>query len=98
MHIASERGCVNMVKLLVDSGASLVIKTKVDYKGRGGRTAAQMAKFGAQVKCYNLLLEYEQSDPTENITNTLAEDLETGYRLSEPYAGSGVAVAKKSIK
>ena len=55
LHVASQRGCLKMVKLLLDSGASLKCKTSVDNKGRGGRTPAEMAKFGDQNKVYNFL-------------------------------------------
>ena len=46
LHIAAQRGCDDMVKLLIDNGASLTAKTNIDSKGRGNRTAAGMAKFG----------------------------------------------------
>jgi len=46
LHIAAQRGCDDMVKLLIDKGASLTAKTDIDSKGRGNRTAAGMAKFG----------------------------------------------------
>jgi ankyrin repeat protein len=46
LHIAAQRGCNEMVKLLIDSGASLTVKTDIDSKGRGGRTPECMAKFG----------------------------------------------------
>lgn len=42
LHVASLRGCVNMVKLLVKCGASLKIRTNIDSKGRGGRTAVRL--------------------------------------------------------
>jgi len=46
LHVAAQRGCDDMVKLLIDKGASLTAKTDIDSKGRGNRTAAGMAKFG----------------------------------------------------
>ena len=46
LHIAAQRGCNEMVKMLINSGASLTAKTGVDLRGRGGRTVAGMAKFG----------------------------------------------------
>ena len=46
LHVASQRGANEIVKLLIDSGASLTAKTAIDSKGRGNRTAAGMAKFG----------------------------------------------------
>lgn len=97
LHIASERGCTQMVQLLVDSGASLTIKTNLDSKGRGGRSSVEMAKFGSQHQCTLLLQKLEQIDPALIATRSLANDLESGYPISEPYAGSGVAVAKKKF-
>jgi len=55
LHVASQRGCLKMVRLLLDSGASLECKTSVDEKGRGGRTPAEMAQFGDQNEVYHFL-------------------------------------------
>ncbi len=46
LHVAAQRGCNGMVRLLIDSGASLKKKTFIDSKGRGGRTPKGMALFG----------------------------------------------------
>jgi len=59
LHIAAQRGCDDMVKLLINAGADLSVKTDIDIKGRGGRTAKDTAKFSGQVKTYNLLNEME---------------------------------------
>ena len=49
LHIAAQRGCNNLVKVLVVEGkANLAVRTHVDSKGRGGRTARQMAEFGGK--------------------------------------------------
>lgn len=60
LHVASQRGVMDMVRLLVDSGAALTGKTKVDWKGRGGRTPAEMAGFGDQKKALTFLKEKEK--------------------------------------
>ena len=73
-------GCVNMVKLLVDSGSSLRVKTSIDYKGRGGRTAASMAKSAGKSDTFELLLQMEKiaaEDGMEKLkTFSMASDLE----------------------
>lgn len=55
LHIAAQRGCNDMVKLLIDNGASLTAKTDFDSKGRGNRTAAGMAKFGNQASTLEII-------------------------------------------
>ena len=59
LHVAAQRGCMDIVRLLVDSSARLDIKTKIDYKGRGGRTPAEMAGFGGQAEAMDFLIEAE---------------------------------------
>ena len=50
LHVAAQRGCDDLVALLVCVGnGNLTLKTGVDAKGRGGRTARQMAVFGDQM-------------------------------------------------
>lgn len=50
LHVAAQRGCDALVALLVCVGnGDLTLKTCVDSKGRGGRTARQMADFGDQM-------------------------------------------------
>lgn len=50
LHVAAQRGCDALVALLVCVGnGDLTLKTGVDSKGRGGRTARQMAVFGDQM-------------------------------------------------
>mmetsp|Transcript_14784 Transcript_14784/g.21121 ORF Transcript_14784/g.21121 Transcript_14784/m.21121 type:complete len:378 (+) Transcript_14784:183-1316(+) len=68
LHVASQKGCIDMIRLLVDSGASLVLKTNVDDKGRGGRTPAQMAHFGGKMEAFEILkrLERENVKQVEN--------------------------------
>jgi ankyrin repeat protein len=60
LHIASVRGCIPLIKLLVESGADLNKLTKYDYKGRGRRNAISMASFGGMKECHDLLLKYQQ--------------------------------------
>jgi ankyrin repeat protein len=55
LHFAAQRGCNNMISLLVDSGANVGAKTTVDEKGRGGRTPYSIAKISHKVKAMNLL-------------------------------------------
>jgi len=57
LHIASQRGCIQLVKLLIKYGSCLSLKTTIDHKGRGGRTPAGMAKFGGMNKTHDLLVE-----------------------------------------
>ena len=59
LHVASQRGNMSMVKLLLERGASLKCKTFVDDKGRGGRTPSEMAKFGDQDDVYTYLSNVE---------------------------------------
>lgn len=61
LHVAAQRGCLSMVKLLLESGASLKCKTSIDDKGRGGRTPSQMAKFGEQHEVYKFLSNVEST-------------------------------------
>ncbi|KAL3802834.1 hypothetical protein HJC23_007611 [Cyclotella cryptica] len=65
LHIAGQRGCYEMVKLLIDSGASLTAKTRMDSKGQGGRTPEGMAKFG-------------RHDATADIIKQMAKVIERG--------------------
>lgn len=83
LHIAAQRGCNDMVKLLIDSGASLKVKTDVDSKGRGGRTPAGMAAFAGQETTRELLDEAAAAiDRGENVvTKKMARDLEFGYSV-----------------
>lgn len=92
LHIASQRGCNEMVKLLFDSGASLSIKTDVDLKGRGGRTAKEMAQIAGKKTTYSLLEEIENmKEETSFASGTLASDIQTGYSISNPIVGAGGA-------
>lgn len=61
LHVASQNGCKDMVKLLIDSGASLNIKTGIDSKGRGGRTAEEMAKFGGHASTAAMIHELSEA-------------------------------------
>ena len=92
LHIASQRGCIEMVKLLIDSGASLSIKTDIDLKGRGGRTAKEMAQVAGQKTTYCFLEEIENMEgKTPFASGTLASDIQTGYSISNPIVGAGGA-------
>ena len=55
LHIAAERGCDAMVKLLISSGASLTAQTSVDTKGRGGRTPFGTAAFAGHESTRKIL-------------------------------------------
>lgn len=103
LHVAASRGCNDLVKLLVDSGANLFICTAIDLKGRGGRTASGMAKFAGKTNTYELLLEMEKSnidncDDQSNqfVSFELASDLLLGYSISNPIVGGGIGVRRKS--
>lgn len=58
LHLAAQRGSNEMVKLLIDSGSSLTIKTGVDSKGRGGRTPEMNAQFGGFESTAAMIREY----------------------------------------
>jgi len=60
LHVAAQRGCMRMVQLLLESGASLKCKTAVDDRGRGGRTPCQMAQFGDQHEVFKFLSDAER--------------------------------------
>lgn len=55
LHIAAQRGCDDMVKLLISSGASLTAQTAVDTKGRGGRTPFGTAAFAGHESTRKIL-------------------------------------------
>ena len=98
LHIAAQRGCIDLVKLLVDSGASLTLKTSIDHKGRGGRTAIDCAEFGGMKETQELLLQMkDMKNENESIivTNKMAKDLEGGYSVSNPIVGSGGAAVRR---
>ncbi len=78
LHICSQRGCMKLVKLLVDSGASMTIKTTVDTKGRGGRTPAEMATFGGMMKTAELLKDLSNWDKGNICTGQMAKALAQG--------------------
>lgn len=61
LHIACQRGCNAMVELLIDSGASLSIKTGIDSKGRGDRTPEAMARFGGNDETVQLIKELSEA-------------------------------------
>lgn len=98
LHIAAQRGCIDLVKLLVDSGASLTLKTAIDHKGRGGRTAIDCAEFGGMKETQELLLQMkDMKNENESIivTKKMAKDLEGGYSVSNPIVGSGGAAVRR---
>jgi hypothetical protein len=95
LHIAAQRGCIELVKLLVDSGASLSLKTAIDYKGRGDRNAADCAKFGGMEETKELLLQMKENDASLIVTKKMAKDLEGGYSVSNPVVGSGGAAVRR---
>ena len=64
LHIAAQRGCDEMVKLLIGSGASLTAKTGTDSRGRGARTPLGMAQFGGHDSTIKLIEEAGRKDPT----------------------------------
>ena len=55
LHISCQRGCDDMVKLLISSGASLTAQTAVDTKGRGGRTPFGTAAFAGHESTRKIL-------------------------------------------
>lgn len=60
LHVAAQRGCDALVALLVCVGnGDLTIQSGVDAKGRGGRTARQMAIFGGQMRTAGLIERME---------------------------------------
>jgi ankyrin repeat protein len=99
LHVAAQRGCNEMVKLLIDSGSDPSICTTVDSKGRGGRTALGMATFGSQEKTIQLILEIEKTKADKSYVpgGKLASDLKSGYSISNPIVGAGIiGVRRKS--
>jgi|AntRauTorckE5430_2_1112549.scaffolds.fasta_scaffold00276_15 ankyrin repeat protein len=93
LHIASQRGCTQLVKLLVDSGASLTLRTSLDSKGRGHRTAADMASISEMMETHELILQLEQMkqrDESIIVTMKMAKDLEGGYSISNPVVGTAI--------
>ena len=62
LHIAAQRGCDEMVKLLIGSGASLTAKTGTDSKGRGARTPLGMAQFGGHDSTIKLIEDASNSE------------------------------------
>ena len=98
LHIAAQRGCISLVKLFVDSGASLSIKTALNYKGKGGRNAEQSAEFSGMKETKELLQqmnEMKQTDKSIIVTHNMAKDLEGGYSVSNPVVGSGGAAVRR---
>ena len=60
LHVAAQRGCDALVVHLVCVGnGDLTLRSGVDSKGRGGRTARQMAEFGDQVRTAELISRME---------------------------------------
>jgi len=55
LHFAAQRGCIDMIQLLIDSGANLHAKTILDEKGRGGRTPYGMAKLSNKENAMRIL-------------------------------------------
>jgi len=93
LHISSQRGCTQLVKLLIDSGASLTLKTPLDPRGRGERNAADMAKFGGMNDTHQMILQMEemkQRDESIIVTMKMAKDLEGGYSISNPVVGTAI--------
>ena len=93
LHIASQRGCTQLVKLLIDSGASLTLKTLLDSRGRGERNAANMAKFGGMNDTHQMISQMEemkQRDESIIVTMKMAKDLEGGYSISNPVVGTAI--------
>ncbi len=88
LHIAAQRGHDEMVKLLVDSGADVSIRTTVDLKGRGGRTARGMAGVAGKTQTCNLLEDIE-GNRDSFVSGKLAVDLESGYSIRNPIVGGG---------
>lgn len=103
LHIAAQRGSMEMIQLLVDSGASLLCKTKVDDRGRGGRTPAQMAQFAEQTESFNFLTNVEShlkcgslKVNSEKAKNMISHFSSRRTRLMKPPVGSGAAVARSA--
>jgi len=65
LHIAAQRGCNKLVQMLVDRGSSLRARTSVDSKGRGGRTAKEMAIFAGHESTAQLLGDMEKKHEGE---------------------------------
>jgi len=86
LHVASQRGCNEMVKLLIDSGASLKKKTYIDSKGRGGRTPKGMAIFGESETTRDMIEKaMDAIDCGERVaTRRMAKELESKYLLRNP--------------
>ena len=60
LHVAAQRGCDALVVHLVCVGnGDLTLRSGVDPKGRGGRTARQMAEFGDQERTAELISRME---------------------------------------
>ncbi len=99
LHIAAQRGCDEMIKLLIDSGADLSITTDVDAKGRGGRTAKETAKFSGQMHAFAILEEFENNLKSGIAldSRTLTSDIQSCYSVSNPIVGAGgVGVRRNS--
>lgn len=76
LHIAAQRGCNEMVKMLINSGASLTAKTGIDSKGRGARTVAGMAKFGGHDTTLKIIEGAQASEHDGGkATNKMAREL-----------------------
>ncbi len=98
LHISAQRGNDDMVKLLVDSGADIAIRTTIDSKGRGGRTAHDMAIFAGKEKTCKLLEQIEQQKDLF-VSGKLAIDMQSGYSIMNPIVGAGgLGVRRKSNK
>ena len=60
LHVAAQRGCDALVVHLVCVGnGDITLRSSIDAKGRGGRTARQMAEFGDQVRTAELISRME---------------------------------------
>lgn len=86
LHVAAQRGCNEMVKLLIDSGASLKKKTYIDSKGRGGRTPKGMTIFGESETTRDIIEKaMDAIDCGEKVvTRRMAKELESQYLLRNP--------------
>lgn len=68
-----------MVKMLINSGASLTVKTGIDSKGRGARTPAKMAVFGGKDSTAKIIEGAVANEGEKRIvTNKMARDLLRG--------------------
>ena len=94
LHVAAQRGHDDMVKLLVDSGADTSARTNVDIKGRGGRTAHEMAKFAGKAQTCELLEDIETKKDSY-VSGKLAFDLQSGYSIRNPIVGAGALGIRK---